>query len=189
MNTNDDNLKTLLQRFVDDASAEAMAQDIRKGDALLDRCPSPVLDAEAAERIMARLKAASAAHRRHHRLFVGIAGAAAAALVMFVVLFSGSEPVPGVAPESRPVAMAPSSSAVHEMPAVAVILWDDAFRAGGDESFAAIRDELDNISASIDAVRVDVRLRTPDFPADRYHYRDDVDVRDTQLITTDFWKG
>jgi hypothetical protein len=184
MKTNDENLKTLLQHFIDDAAASAMADDIQKGDAMLDRFPAPELGADASERLAVRLRTASAAHR-HRRLFLGFAGVATAAMALLVVFLGGSDISPPASSENKPIALAPAAAQVSTLPAIGIHLWDETFYSSGDDSYAAIKDELDSIADSIEAVRV----KTMDFPADRYFNRDDVDQRNFQLSTTDFWKG
>ena len=36
-----DNLDELLRRFAEDSAAKSMAEEIRRGDAMLDRYPAP----------------------------------------------------------------------------------------------------------------------------------------------------
>lgn len=189
MNANDEHLNTLLQRFVDNATADAMAEDIRHGDAMIDRFPAPALSVDAQDRLRSRLRTAAAA-RRHHRLFLSFSGVAAAAMVMWVVFFGGSDISPPVQPEAKPVALAPAPVAppvMRELPVYAFNLWDETFHADSEESYSAMRDELDNIAASIEAVR----FKTLEFSGERLmNNGDELEHRDgSKLTTTDFWKG
>lgn len=209
MKHDENKLNVLLRRFVDEAPAEAMAEDIQKGDTLLEQFTDPVLSDEAKGRLCARVEAACAARSRHRRITVGFAGVAAASVALFVVLFIGNDLAPSpvsppnggveiarvepivpapVQPESQPVAKTPEEVSGQGLGAVAQYLWDEVFHTDSQDSFTAIRDELDSIAAAIEAVRREsagaVRHRFLNGTSG-----DDGDQRDRPLITPDFWKG
>lgn len=185
-----DNLNDLLRRFADASAADAMAEEIRRGDALLDCYPAPALSRRAEARVLRHLKAAYP--KRHFRLqFAGWMSVAAAAIAVVIILFGDSTIVPSVPPESRPAAqgetlspMAASTTA-RDLPGYFANLWDEAAHADSDESFITLKAELDSIAAMIEAVRIKKR----DYPEERFINADEVEQKDSQILATDFWKG
>ena len=182
MKIHDDNLNDLLRGFAGDAEAEAMAEDIRKGDALLDRFCAPALDTEALRRVRERLGRA-AAPRYRRRLFLGWTSVAASVMAVMLVMFGLVDKPGTVQPEAKPVAQAPASETLHTLPGFSFNLWDDTRQNDSADAYAAIKEELDNIAASIEAARTD----RPVFGVDPFSNGDN--DRDSTTITTDFWKG
>lgn len=185
-----DNLNELLRRFVENSAADSMAEEIRQGDAMLDRYPAPALSPQASARLRSRLKAAYT--RRHRRsLFLGWATVAAAAVAVVVFLFGGSEIAPPVQMDSKPVAQVvsagsmPAPAASRNLPGYLANLWDDASRTESDQSFVALKTELDNIAAMIEAVS----FKKNDASQDCLSTGEEVERMDTQINTTDFWQG
>ena len=209
MKRDENKLNMLLRRFVDEAAAEAMAEDSQKGDALLKRFADPVLSDKAKDRMRARFEAGCSARRRARRLMFGFAGVAAAAVALFVVLFVGNDLGPSpvsspnreiamphtderlpspIQPESQPVAATSGEISDEDLKAVARYLWDDGSYADSGDFFTVIREELDNIAAAIEAVRMDSERAAPE----RFIHgasSDDAQQRARSLITADFWKG
>lgn len=181
-----DNLNDLLRRFADASTADDMAEEIRRGDALLDRCPAPALSPRAEARVRKHLKAAYP--KRYRRMpFVGWMSVAAAAVAVIVILFGGTETAPPVQPESRPSAQvqSPVPATARDMPEYFADLWDDTYLVESEESYIALKTEMDNIAAMIEAVR----FKKSEFPRERLINGDHAEQRDSQMITTDFWKG
>jgi hypothetical protein len=181
MKNTTDNLNELLQRFVDASLAETMAEDIRQGDAMLDRYPGPFLSPEATMRLRLRLRTVRA--KRHRRtLLLGCTSAAAAAVAVIVVMVGWTEQnMPSVPLESKPIAQV----LPHELPGFTLNLWDDTLHSESDESFAAIRSELDNIAEAMEAVRIE----NTEFYKEHYRRSRDIEQINTKAQKVEFWKG
>ena len=195
MHMNDNNLNDLLRRFVDETGADTMAEDIRRGDALLEQFPSPAMSAEAVDRLHRRLDRLRPVPRRRTSLW-GWAGAAAAAAAAMVLLSFGPADIPHSSVEPTPTANVQPSAPVQpapesqmpdhsELPGFTLNLWDDTYHKAGDEAFAAITAELDNIAAWIEAVGW---MEHP-FSDERPFNGDTARQREKKVELTDFWKG
>jgi hypothetical protein len=190
-----DNLNDLLRRFADAAAADDMAEEIRRGDELLERYPAHALSSRGEVRVLRHLRAAYP-KRRWRVPFVGWMSAAAAVIAVIIILFGGSDIVPSVQPEHKPsgqplaqvetpASLPAPAAAMRDLPGYFANLWDEAAHADSDESFISLKAELDTIAAMIEAVRFKKR----DFPEERFINADDAELRDSQIITADFWKG
>jgi hypothetical protein len=177
MKKSTDNLNELLRRFVEDSAADSMAEEIRRGDAMLDLYPAPALGSDAAARIRSRLKAAQTYHR--HRAILGWSTVAAAAVIGVAVFWTGlNRSVPS---ESKPIAQLQLRSVPQFRPS----LWDETLSSESDQTFAAINTELDNIAETIEAVRFKEISNSQDcFSDDR-----DAERMENKTNTTDFWQG
>lgn len=184
MSGNNDNLNDLLRRFASGAEAEAMAEDIQKGDAMLDRFCVPEPDAEALRRIRERL-GRRAVSRYRRNLFLGWTSIAASVMAVMLILFGAADKPGSVQPARDFVAQSPASDTLDTLPGFSFNLWDDARQNDSDDAYAAIKEELDNIAASIEAARTD----RPVFGAESFSNGDTDNNGDIKIITVDFWKG
>jgi len=189
-----DNLNALLRQFVEDASADSMADDIRRGDDLLDRYPAPALSPKARARIRFRLETAQAGRRR--TAMFGWATAVAAAVAVIVFLLGGTESFPPAQPESSSVARViqspisasapmPAPAASGALPGAMAALWDDSWRLEIDASLAALKTEMDTIAAMIEAVSFKKR----DASQDCFSTNQENERADNFINITDFWQG
>ena len=149
----------------------------------------PELSPDAAARIRFRLGSVRAGHRRLR--FFGWATVAAAAVALIVVLFGGSESLSPVQTESRSLARVEPSSPVsapaapRNLPGYLANLWDDTSRTESDESFVALKIELDNIAAMIEAVS----FKKNDVSQDCVSDGEETEWMENKINTTDFWQG
>ncbi|HDS83994.1 MAG TPA: hypothetical protein ENN97_02180 [Phycisphaerales bacterium] len=195
MRTNDiHNLEDLLRRFVDASVAETMAEDIRRGDALLDGFPSPELSAQAAAELRRRLDTLRPQSRRQTlgSIWAGIAaGAAAAAMVVWGISFMQTPSAPTerapVAQVQRPAVQEPEPVVQDrsELPGFTLNLWEDTYPAESDAAFSEIKSELDNIAAWIETLGI---MDTA-FPDERLFNGETASQSETKIELTDFWKG
>ena len=189
-----ENLDELIRRFVDDAEAETMAREIRRGDAMLDTFDSPEMCPEAADRIRRRLRQ-HRLRRHRRRQAIGWAGLATAGAAAMVLLFVGLgqrpqkpveslplvqhpvEPPPVEQPEMRPVDL-------HELPGVTLNLWEDVPYVE-DQDFTAIKTELDDIATWIKRLGI-MDNTLPDKPVIN---GETASQEDFKIDLTEFWKG
>ncbi len=187
------NLEDLLRRFVDESVAETMAEDIRRGDALLDGFPSPELSARAAAALRRRLDTLRPQPRRTlGSIWAGIvAGAAAAAMVVWGISLMHTPSVPTdrapVAQVQTPAVQKPEPVVQDrsELPGFTLNLWEDTYPAESDAAFSEIKSELDNIAAWIETLGI---MDTP-FPDERLFNGETASQGETKIELTEFWKG
>ncbi len=163
-----EDLTELLKRFMDEAAAQAAAEEIRAGERLLDAWPAPRPD----ERTLASLKVqmVAAALRQRWRIRV-FRGAVAAAAVVVMALLIGL-PTPG--PAKRP--------AMNFATIIPTSIWESDDLAADDLQLVYFTSEIRRIEAQMQS------LETEESDVDSGGSPDDLE-KELMAIETEFWKG
>jgi len=162
-----DNLKELLQQFLDAPAADAAGRDIQAGDELLRAHPAPAPEG----RILFAIKAqmAATARRRHRivRLFRGAMATAAAVIVLVLV----GLPDPG----------AGNRSSLAYASLIPTSIWESDDIAADDLDIVYFTAEVRHLEAQVhalDAGEEQVGGAAPD------EFENEL-----MAIETEFWKG
>jgi hypothetical protein len=167
---NKENLKELLERFVDSRQARQAAEDIDKGDTILGLYPAPQPSAELIAGIKADVQAALL-HRRGRTIRYAVYKAVAVAAIVVVVgaitlsLFK------------RPPDTGRTTAGISKASSV----WASEY-TGDDDEVSLLTAEVNQIASELVAVRLDEGLGNGNGAAG------DLEM---ELIETngDFWKG
>jgi len=163
-----ENLIELLQRFMDEPTAQAADEDIQAGERFLDAYPALTPDA----RLIATIKTQMAvtAHRRHRivRLVHGSLAAAAAVIVLALIGLLG----PGSAnrPHLSYAAIIPAS------------IWDSDDITADDLDLAYFSSEIGQIEAQMQALDAGESEIGAGTLVDEFE-------NELMAIQADFWKG
>ena len=170
MTENRENLDELLSRFFDELQTHEVAEDIRKGDKLLASFSAPVCDQAVIGNIKAEIKEQLKARKRQQKVR-SIFNRVAVAAVIIVFAIAGVRFFP--ASEHRSLTI--SKSGVD-------FTWDDQSVSNGYEQFATLTSQIDEIEASMLAIRLD------EYEAESGIILTDLEVEMVE-INGDFWKG
>ena len=133
-----DDLRSLLERFVDSSTADSMEQEIRAGERLLDACPAPPVAAETLAAIKRQMAIRiGASHAPSHPLYRYVAAAAAVIVVTLIGFFG------------RPVQELPGVNYASLIPTA---IWDSDDIASDDMELAYFRSELRHIETQMQAL-------------------------------------
>jgi hypothetical protein len=135
---NHDDLRELLERFLDPSEAGSMEQDIRAGEQLLGAHPAPQVAPETLAAIKRQITirlgvSHGPSHPLHHYI-----GAAAAVIVVALIGFFG-----------RPAQETPGVSYASLIPAA---IWESDDIASDDAELAYFRSELRHIETQMQAL-------------------------------------
>ncbi len=167
---NNENLDELLSRFFDERQTHKAAEDIRAGEKLLASCSSPVCDQAVINGIKAQIKMHLEV-RKKRRLVGSMFYRVAVAAVIIVLAITGVK----FFPESERGQVTVSKVGQD-------FIWDDESGAGGDEQLADLTAQIDEIEASMHAIRLGENRG-----------EDGALITDLEVemgeINGDFWKG
>jgi len=140
---NNENLNELLSRFLDERQTHEAAEDFRAGEKLLASFPVPACDQDVINGIKAQIKVRLEARKRQ-KLIRSMFHRVAACAVIIVLAIAGVKFFPEPKRERVTVSKAGSD-----------FIWDDEIGTGSDEQFAALTAKIDEIQASMLAIRLD----------------------------------
>ncbi|AQT69025.1 hypothetical protein STSP2_02204 [Anaerohalosphaera lusitana] len=154
MKTNNENLKTLLNRFYDDASASQIEREIADGDELMSRFTSPHPSGQAVNNVK-DLLGAELSGRRKRRYAFRVAGSVAAVLLIAIsILFTTDTLNTRVEPEQSSSVYAFDSKSLDESELYAEFEEiEESFvqvRTGGWD--ASESDDLDELESEFDEI-------------------------------------
>ena len=137
-----ENLRELLERFVEAERASEMAEDIERGEQILARHPAPEPSPDVLLGIKAQLGTVLAHQRkRHHFRQIALKTAAAAAVVIFVGIgISSLDRQPGNVPEHFTAGFIPTA------------IWESDNIAADDLRLASFAAEIERIENEVKAL-------------------------------------
>lgn len=161
---NRDNLKSLFERFLDPAEAEAAARDVRAAERILGSYPTPQPDSET----ISSLKRNITAHLKRRRRLSRLYRAAAAVAVVALVGLLGRSPAP--------------QTTVNYASIIPATIWESDDVASEDLELAYYTTEIEQIEA---------QMRTLESGDDDIGATDRVEELEMEYmqIETEFWKG
>ncbi len=163
-----ENLDSLLKSLYGEEAAEAVKEDIRLGDEILNSHPSPEPDAAVVEEIKSNVLAALANRKRVHRRVSAYRSVVAAALLLIItglgVRFMTYQETP----------YAGSEIAIEDI--------DTADFFGGDLQLAMLADEVDEIESSILSVSLDESFSDPELDMDEI----EMEILE---VSSSLWRG
>jgi len=142
MTENYENLDELLSRFLDKHQIHEAAEDIRLGEELLASFGGPAPDKAVTDGIKTQIEVHLRV-RRKQRLVRSMFYRVAVAAAIVVLAIAGARFFTGPEPKATGVASAAYAS-----------IWDDENGPAGDEQLAALITEIDEIEASMLAIRL-----------------------------------
>ena len=170
MTENYENLDEILSRFLDKHQIHEAAEDIRLGEELLASFGGPAPDKAVIDGIKTQIEVHLRV-RRKRRLVRSMFYRVAVAAVIVVLAKSGARFF--TQPERKATGVASAAYAS---------IWDDENGPAGDEQLAALTTEIDEIEASMLAIRLGEDGAGGDT------LLTDLEVEMTE-INGDFWKG
>jgi len=170
MTENYENLEELLSRFLDKHQIHEAAEDIRLGEELLASFGGPAPDKAVIDGIKAQIEVSLEA-RKKRRLARSVFYRVAVAAAIVVLAIAGARFFTG--PERKATGVASAAYAS---------IWDDENGPAGDEQLAALITEIDEIEASMLAIRLGEN------GTEGGMILTDLEVEISE-INGDFWKG
>ncbi len=135
-----DNLQGLFERFVDSREAEQAAEDVRRGEGLLEDNPAPQPSRELTAEIKGRIEKALAQRYTPMQIAFRTAVAAAAAVVILTAI--------GVKLFDR----GSIETGTGQASAIPAAVWESDDIAADDAELAALTDEIEEIGSEITAL-------------------------------------
>jgi len=165
---NNENLNELLSRFLDERQTHEAAEDIRAGEKLLASFPVPACDQAVINSIKEQIKVHLEARKRQ-KLARSMFYRVAVAAVIIVLAIAGVKFSPEHQSERATAGKTGQS-----------FIWDD--ESGTDEQLTALTDQIDEIEASMLAIRLGEK------GAEGSTILTDLEMEMSE-INGNFWKG
>lgn len=164
---NRDNLSELLGRFLGVEEGDAAAQEVSRGEQLLELYPAPAPDPRVLAGIKQQMVTRAGRHRRLVQWAYRVAPAAAAVIAMALLVW------PGHRPSSRPEASYAS--------VIPTAIWESDDINADDVELAYLAAEIEQIEAQLRALDAD------DGDGNGANTLGEVEV-ELMRIDTEFWK-
>lgn len=170
MTENNENLNELLSRFLDERQTHEAAEDIRAGEKLLASFSAPACDQDVINSIKAQIEVHLEARKRQ-KLVRSMFYRVAVAAVIIVLAIAGVKFFPEPKREQATVNKVGQG-----------FIWDDEIGTGSDEQLTALTAQIDEIEASMLAIRLDEN------GTEGGMILTDLEMEMSE-INGDFWKG